>query len=211
MNKEEQLKIVENIKNNNYKINIIINDTEPYVVYEAIDVATILEMTNIRNAISHFNEKEKITCKSNTKSGLKDKNYLTHSGLIRLIYNSRKPKTISFCNNIGIDIKNTIYFSIESETIDCILNTFNGETMIHQYAVGGYRIDLYFVEYKLAIECDEDVHNRKTNIKNDILREERIKKEINGITFIRYKPYDKDFNIYKLLNEIFVFIKKSMV
>jgi very-short-patch-repair endonuclease len=76
--------------------------------------------------------------------------------------------------------------------------------------IGGYRIDLYFVKYNLAIECDEDAHNRKTNIINDLLREESIKKEINGISFIRYKPYDRDFNIYKLLNEIFVFIKNNM-
>jgi len=35
MNKEQQIKVVENIKNNNYNINIIINDTEPYVLYDA--------------------------------------------------------------------------------------------------------------------------------------------------------------------------------
>ena len=30
--------------------------------------------------------------------------------------------------------------------------------MIEQYHVDGYRIDLYFPEYKLAIECDEFGH-----------------------------------------------------
>jgi len=209
MNKEDQLKVVENIKNINYNINIIINNTEPFVLYDTRDIATILDMTNIRSTIRHFNEKEKIICNVETKGGLQDKTFLTHSGLIRLICKSRKPQTINFCNDIGIDINNTLYSSIECETIDCILNTFNGEEMIHQYTVGVYRIDLYFVKYKLAIECDENAHNNKKNIENDLLREENIKKEISGIYFIRYKPYNKDFNIYKLLNEIFIFIKNT--
>jgi very-short-patch-repair endonuclease len=39
------------------------------------------------------------------------------------------------------------------------MKVFNGEKMITQYKVIGYRIDLYFLDYKLAIECDENSHN----------------------------------------------------
>ena len=38
------------------------------------------------------------------------------------------------------------------------MQAFNGEEMIHQFSAGKYRIDLYFPEYKLAIECDEFDH-----------------------------------------------------
>lgn len=64
-----------------------------------------------------------------------------------------------------------------------------------------YRIDLYFPDYKLAIECDEN----HTNIDADIKRENDIKDKLN-CTFIRYKPYDKKFNIFLLINEIYKFI-----
>ena len=38
-----------------------------------------------------------------------------------------------------------------------------------QYNVLGYRIDLYFHDYKLAIEIDEDTHSNR-NIDYDIKR-----------------------------------------
>jgi very-short-patch-repair endonuclease len=79
--------------------------------------------------------------------------------------------------------------------------------MIEQYSVNLYKIDLYFVDYKLAIECDENQHNRETNKDKDKLREENIKKIIEDIYFIRYSPFNKDFNIYKVFNEIFTYIR----
>ena len=45
-----------------------------------------------------------------------------------------------------------------------IKDAFKGEDMQTQYTVTGYRIDLYFQEYKLAIEVDELRHaDRKIN------------------------------------------------
>ena len=43
--------------------------------------------------------------------------------------------------------------------IESIKYTFKGEDIRIQYTVLGYRIDLYFYEYKLAIEIDELGHN----------------------------------------------------
>ena len=34
----------------------------------------------------------------------------------------------------------------------------NGEEMIHQFSVGKYRTDQYFLRYKLEIECEEFDH-----------------------------------------------------
>ena len=44
-----------------------------------------------------------------------------------------------------------------------------------QYSVLGYRTDLYFHEYKLAIEVDELGHNNR-NINNEIERQKEIEK-----------------------------------
>ena len=91
-----------------------------------------------------------------------------------------------------------IYPCIEVDTIKCIIETFNGESMIKQYRVKNFLVDLYFDKHKIAIECDED----HKNIEKDNLREDIIKKELDCI-FIRYKPYSKDFNIFSILNKIY--------
>ena len=49
----------------------------------------------------------------------------------------------------------------EQTVINSIKDAFEGENMQTQYSVLGYRIDLYFHEYKLAIEVDELGHNDK--------------------------------------------------
>ena len=39
------------------------------------------------------------------------------------------------------------------------VSSFEGKNMQTQFNVLGYRIDLYFHDYKLAIEIDEDGHS----------------------------------------------------
>ena len=46
----------------------------------------------------------------------------------------------------------------EQPIINSIKETFEEENIQTQYSVLGYRIDLYFHEYKLAIEVDELGH-----------------------------------------------------
>ena len=44
------------------------------------------------------------------------------------------------------------------------MSSIEGENMQIQYNVFGYRIDLYFHDYKLAIKIDENGHsNRNTD------------------------------------------------
>ena len=58
----------------------------------------------------------------------------------------------------------------EQTIINSIKDTFEGENIQTQYSVLGYRIDLYFHEYKLAIEVDELGHTNR-NINNEIERQ----------------------------------------
>ena len=56
----------------------------------------------------------------------------------------------------------------------------------NQYSVLGYRIDLYFHGYKLAIEVDElELTNRSIN--NEIERQKALERDLNCI-FIRINP-----------------------
>ena len=63
-----------------------------------------------------------------------------------------------------------------------IKSLFEGENMQTQYSVSGYRIDLNFHEYKLAIEIDENGHSDR-NIDYEVKRQKAIEQEL-GREFI---------------------------
>ena len=95
----------------------------------------------------------------------------------------------------------------EQTIINSIKDGFKGEDMQTQYTVIGYRIDLYFHKYKLAIEVDELGHNDR-NIDYEIQRQQALERELNCV-FIRINPDAVDFNIFKEINKIHRHIKKS--
>ena len=69
-----------------------------------------------------------------------------------------------------------------------------------QYSALNYKIDVYFHDYKLAIEPDEKGH-RDRNTDHEIKRQKALEKELN-CKFIRIDPNDKNFNILKAQNEM---------
>ena len=58
-----------------------------------------------------------------------------------------------------------------------VIDAFEGENMQTQYSVLGYRIDLYFHDYRLAIEIDEKGHKDRI-IDHEIQRQKRIRERI---------------------------------
>ena len=77
-----------------------------------------------------------------------------------------------------------------------------------QYSVLGYRIDLYFHDYKLALEVDEKGHKDR-DINYEIERQKSIEKEL-GCAFIRINPDEQNFNIFNAINKIHRHIEKSL-
>ena len=63
----------------------------------------------------------------------------------------------------------------EQTIINLIKDTLEGENIQTQYSVLGYMTDLYFHEYKLAIEVDELGHNNRS-INNEIERQKALEK-----------------------------------
>ena len=77
------------------------------------------------------------------------------------------PKAADIAKIFDIDICNKVLYE-EQETIDCIMKAFRGgKKMIFQHTIGKHRIDLYFPDHKLAIECDEFGHKDR-NLKKEI-------------------------------------------
>ena len=88
----------------------------------------------------------------------------------------------------------------EQTVISAIKDAFEGENMQTQYSVLGYRIDLYFHKYKLAIEADELGHNDR-NINDEIQKQQALERELNFV-FIRINPDATGFSIFKEINKI---------
>ena len=64
------------------------------------------------------------------------------------------PKSIEFKSKLGFN-QYDIKWKKEQTVIKSIMDTFEGEYMQAQYCVLGYNINIYFHDYKLAIEFDE--------------------------------------------------------
>ena len=65
-------------------------------------------------------------------------------------------------------------------------HSFEGKNSQTQYNALGYRIDLYFYDYKLAIEVDESGASDR-NIDYEIKRQKVIEQELD-CEFIRIDP-----------------------
>ena len=81
------------------------------------------------------------------------------------------------------------------------MSSFEGENIQTQYNVLGYRIDLNFHDYKLAIEIDENGSSDR-NIDNEIKRQKTIEQNL-GCKFIRIDPDKENFDVFKAINKIF--------
>ena len=96
---------------------------------------------------------------------------------------------------------------IEKTTLESLRDTFKGENIQTHYKILGYETDLYFHDYKFAVEIDEKDHQDR-DIGREIERQKALEKEL-GCNFITINPDKENFNIFKAQNEIFRHIKES--
>ena len=121
-----------------------------------------------------------------------------------LLVRSQQPLAKELAEFMGIKIIGHKYARKEAGTIYTIQKVFEGISMKWQFNIGSYRIDLYFPEHKLTIECDEHDHKDR-DIDYEKSRQAFIEDKLN-CKFIRYNPDAKDFTIEKVLNKIFQYI-----
>ena len=105
---------------------------------------------------------------------------------------------------MGIKIIGHKYVRKEAGTIHTIQKVFEGISMKQQFSIGSYRIELYLIEHKLAIECDEHDHKDR-DINYEVKQQKFIEDQIN-CKFICYNPDAKYFTIKSVLNKIFKYI-----
>ena len=74
---------------------------------------------------------------------------------VKVIMNCRMTSAYKVRTRLGFKQYDVI-LTKEKSVLTKILSSFEGENMQTRYNILGYRIDLYFHDYKLAIETDEN-------------------------------------------------------
>jgi very-short-patch-repair endonuclease len=203
MEKEKEIEFSKNLKLK-YNIRIIYQNEQPFTLYNSKDIGDILNLKNIIKNLRNFNT---YLISTKTNGGNQKMTYINLEDLLKIIHNTKKLDILKFADKLNLKILNYIKPPIEIETLNYIKKAFDGEKFIFQYNILDFFVDLYLPDYNLVIECDEEHHLKKENILNDLHRELKITFFNKNIKFIRYKPYDKNFCIFNLINKIYKYIK----
>ena len=93
---------------------------------------------------------------------------------LKIIMDCRTDQSCNLKRNLGFRLDDVINTK-EQSVLNSIKDTFEGENIQNQYSVSGYRIDLYFHKYKLAIKVNELGHNDR-NIDYEIQRQQALER-----------------------------------
>lgn len=169
-----------------------------YLAGQKIDLVRNLKK-NYKENIHYIIDNSKV--KQEKKNGGQNKKcfFLTEEAfeLFKNSYNLRNRYLV----DISDKVKHiNIGMCIENQTIGFIENSYkNIFNMKRQFSIDKYKVDLYFMDYKLVIECDENNHNDRDPEKEKI-REDCIISLGNKI--IRYNPNIDNFDLSNVLREI---------
>jgi very-short-patch-repair endonuclease len=133
---------------------------------------------------------------------------ISRDGAVEILLKTKKrisPDVLHILKSFGIDTTNRKCLTKEQQTLSALTNVFKTEKFEDQFKVGKYYLDLYFPEYKIVIECDENGHTDRKPY------DERVRmdyvNEALGLTdynWIRYNPDEKDFDISKVMGQIYI-------
>jgi very-short-patch-repair endonuclease len=182
-------------------VTVVLQETEPYALYRANDIANVLKLINIRSITRTYDFSEKCCQQTPTKGGNQLVCHLTHKGLEKLLSASRSSESMKMTELLGMEIARKWFPCIELDVITNLLHAFRCENVCRQFACEKCRIDLYFIDHKIAVECDELHHMSESNKIKDEMRETRLKQKLN-CEFIRFNPFDPQFNVFELIGKI---------
>lgn len=190
------------------------------VIQRAMTICTLTQL----EVSEHFSVTSKvISVGFGAKREVKDY-YLTRYALHLVLTCSdmRKPETVRalayftlvsldgnvdyhvVAKRLGVSIPNDIDVTKEQRTIGQIRKAFKHLETIQQYKVAPYYVDLYFPDYRVAVECDEEGHRKYTQ-EVEFKRQNHIEQALS-CTFVRYNPDTPNFNIGDVINQIIVLI-----
>jgi very-short-patch-repair endonuclease len=133
---------------------------------------------------------------------------ISRDGAVEILIKTRKrisPDVLHILKRFGIDTTNRKCLTKEQQTLSALTNTFKTEKFEDQFKIGRYYLDLYFTDYKIVVECDENGHSdRKPGDERERMDYVNEKLEITDLNWIRYNPDDNDFDISKVMGQIYI-------
>ncbi|AAC97712.1 ORF MSV229 leucine rich repeat gene family protein, similar to Amsacta moorei entomopoxvirus Q3 ORF SW:P28854 [Melanoplus sanguinipes entomopoxvirus] len=162
-------------------------------------ILSILDTYDLKSILSKVHKDNRIKLKIIKRSNSVDdiNIYINKTGLISL---SEKLNTNEL--NYIINKYKSNKICSYNEYIGTIIHCFNHCRYQVNYKIYKYKIDLFFIDYKLAIECDiGDI-----DINYEIDKQQYIEQQIKGCKFIRFNPFVPDFNLCKVVNTIMIFM-----
>lgn len=186
------------------KIEVI--ERDGIIWFVAKEICDCLDIQNSRDAIARLDDDEKGVTLCDTRGGKQKISIINERGLYELINTSNKKsanfkyklidlfQSLGFFKEISFKTRGEVEFS---EALQKSLE-YNRYTVINQYAVIGYKIDMFIPEINVAIEYDEKAH--KYQKESDAKRENEIK-DLIGCEFIRIDEQDGLFyNLGKVIS-----------
>jgi hypothetical protein len=133
---------------------------------------------------------------------------ITRDGAIEILIKTRKrisPDVLHILKKFNIDTTNRKCLTKEQQTLTSIANTFKTEKFEDQYKIGKYYLDLYFPDYKIVVECDENGHaDRKPENERERMDFVNKKLNIDDSNWIRFNPDEHDFDMSKVIGLIYI-------
>lgn len=134
---------------------------------------------------------------------------ITRDGACEILLKTRKlitPDVAHLLNKFNIEITNKKCLTKEQQSLSELADIFKIHNSVFQYPVDSYKLDLYFPDYRLIVECDEDASYHR----NEAKEQERmdyinIKLKTTDENWIRFKPDDKDFKLSNLIKAVNTF------
>jgi len=163
----------------------------------------------IRNNVSKCNQLEFRDLPDEIKKPQLDPRVIliNRDGAIEILIKTRKrisPDVLHILKNFGIDTTNRKCLTKEQQTLSALTNSFKTEKFEDQFKVGRYYLDLYFPEYKIVVECDENGHaDRKPYKERERMDFVNEKLGLTDDNWVRFNPDEKDFDVSKVIGKIY--------
>jgi very-short-patch-repair endonuclease len=142
-----------------------------------------------------------------TRMGAQSSLFVDRPSLKYLMAKTRKAKAPDLIKILGFE-ENIAAPNKEALTVGQLREMF--PFMREQYQVDEYKVDGYFPDYNIVIECDENGH-RAYGGDAEQSRTEKINKRLDNPEWIRFNPDMPGFSIVSIIQKITMAMHKRLM
>ena len=193
-----------------YQINIQGTLEDP--IFQANQIGKLLGISNIRENLRDFSSDEKCVILNDTSTGLKETNFLTETGLYRILGRSRKPIAHTFQKWMVSVLKeiriNGIYKLQQDKEVDKQLYQYKCELSTHKTLLKAYdKKNIVYIckfykvndKFVIKIGSTQDIKERLTNISNSFNCQEPLLLDIFENN--NYKKFERKIHHHEYLSQ----------